>query len=78
MTIIREATRRVDEDIANEGVPPQENQTPPHEHVPLGGQALVNPTVMTYSDVRATFLRLTQVMYNQTQSISRDAIYQFY
>lgn len=63
----------VEEDIANEGVPPQENQSPPHEHAPLGGQALVNPTVMTYGDVRATFLKLTHVMYNQTQSISSKA-----
>ena len=43
----RRPTTRVEEEIVNAGVPPQDNQTPPQEQVPLGDQALANPPIMS-------------------------------
>ncbi|XP_069150012.1 uncharacterized protein [Solanum lycopersicum] len=53
MTTRSATTRWVEEDIANAGVPPQDNQDPPKEQAPLGGQAMVNPPVMTNGDIKA-------------------------
>ena len=58
MTTRSATTRWVEEDIANAGVPPQDNQDPPKEQAPLGGQAMVNPPVMTKGDIKVTFLNL--------------------
>ena len=36
MTTRRPATRRVEEENVNVGVPPQDNEAPPQEQAPLG------------------------------------------
>ena len=46
MTNRMEATRRVKKEIKNGGVPPQDNQAPSQEQVPLCGKAMVNPPIM--------------------------------
>ena len=47
MTMSRPAASRVVQEILNEGVPPKGNQSPPNEKVPLDGNVLVNPLIMT-------------------------------
>ena len=47
MNTIRVCTIRIQKEIAYAGVPPQDNQTPPQEQVPLGDQALANPPIMS-------------------------------
>ena len=73
MTQRRASTIRVEEEITNEGVPPQGNQAPPNEQVPLVGQVPVNPTVMTDGEIRVAFLTLTQVMATQAQVVTTQA-----
>lgn len=46
MNTRRETTRRVEDKIANAGVPPQDNQAPPQKEVPLGCQDPINLLVM--------------------------------
>ena len=59
MTSIREARRRVEEEIANARVPPQDNQASPQEQVPLGGKAPVDPLLFSNGKIRAAFLNMT-------------------
>ena len=47
----RAAPRRLDEDIANTGVPPHGNQYLPLEKVANDDQAMANPTAMTCRDI---------------------------
>ena len=77
MTTRREAARRVQEEIANVGAPPQDNQVPPQgnnappqEQVPLDGQASINPPAMTDGEIRSAFLSLAQFMTTQAQAIT--------
>ena len=49
MTTRRKASsKKVEEEIANVGVPPQEKQAPSQEQDSQGNQALANPLSMTY------------------------------
>ncbi|TMW96361.1 hypothetical protein EJD97_007489 [Solanum chilense] len=75
-----EVTRRVEEEIANTGdhpqenqAPPQENQAPPQEQVPLGDQAPVIPQSMMDGDIRSTFVTLDQAMTTQALDIATQA-----
>ncbi|KAK4721396.1 hypothetical protein R3W88_011629 [Solanum pinnatisectum] len=58
--------RRIEEEMVNEGVPPQGLQG---NQVPLGNQVLVDPPAMTNEEIRAAFLTLAQAM---TAQASRD------
>ena len=60
MTPRSAAARRVEDKIANAGVPSHDKQAPDQEKVPLGGQVLVNPLAMSYGEIRANFLNLTK------------------
>ena len=61
----RESTRRVEEAIANARVPPQDNQVPPLDQVPMGDQLSVNPPPITDGGIRSYFLHLYQAMTSQ-------------
>lgn len=62
MTIRRATIRRVEKEIENAGVPPQDNQFTPQDQVPLGGQVALNPPFMSNGEIRASLLNSTQVM----------------
>ena len=71
MTTIREAARRVDEDLANAEVPPLENRAPPQgNQVLLKDKAPVIPPPMTDGEISSTFLSLAQVMTIQAQAMT--------
>ena len=70
MTTRRSSIRRVEEEIANAGVPPLDNQVSPQEQAPLGDQVLANPLNITDGDIRTTFIILAQSITTQAQSIS--------
>ena len=67
------ASRRFEEEIANAGVPPQDNQAPLQERAPQGDQDLVNFMTMTDGDMTMTFINLALVMTTQAQSVSTQA-----
>ena len=73
MTTRRAAARRVEEEIANAGVPPLDNQVSPQEQAPLGDQALVNPPFMTEGDIWTTFINFLNPMNTQAQAVSTQA-----
>lgn len=52
-----EAARRVKEEIANAGVPLQDDQAPPKQPAPLGYQASVNPPAMTNGAIRTSCIQ---------------------
>ena len=54
MTNRRADIRRVGEEVANARVPPQGNQAPPNEQVPIGGQVSFNPPILTDGEIRQT------------------------
>ena len=62
MTIRREATRKIEQEIANVVITLKGNEDPRKQQVLLGVKAPVNPPVMTDGETRATFLNLTKVM----------------
>ncbi|TMX05684.1 hypothetical protein EJD97_010090 [Solanum chilense] len=66
----RAAARIVEEDIYYAGAPPQYNQDPPQEQVPLGGQVPVIAPVMCVVEIREAFLNVTQVMATQDQGVT--------
>ena len=67
------ATRRVEEYLANAGVPAQENQAPPQgNQVPLQYQAPVIPPPMTDGEIRSENLSLAQAMTTQDQTLATE------
>ncbi len=62
MTTRRAAETRVEDKIANVGVPPQCNHDPSQEKIPLGCQASINPQVMIDREIKVIFLNMTQAM----------------
>ncbi|XP_027769567.1 ATP-dependent RNA helicase DRS1-like [Solanum pennellii] len=74
VTTKREYARRVEEDLASTGVPPQENQAPPQgNQVPPQNQALVIPPPLTDGEKMSTFLCLDQVITNKDQVVATQA-----
>lgn len=79
MTTGTAAERRMEAEIANEGVPHQVNQAPSNEQVPQNNKApksnkfTDNPLVMTDGDVTVPFLTLNQFMTTQAQVVSTQA-----
>ena len=66
----RAVARRVEEDLANAGVPPLENQAPPQDNqVPPKHQAPVIPSPMTDREIRSAFVTLAQAMTTQVQAV---------
>ena len=65
MNTRRTATRRLDEEIANAGVPPQGNQVPSLKEVVNDDQALENPPPLTDRDLRSSFLLMAQTITTQ-------------
>ena len=55
MSTRREAIRRVGEEVVNAGVPPQGNQAPPNEQVPLGGLVSFNTPILIDGEIREAF-----------------------
>ena len=63
MTTRCAATRRVEEDLSNAGVPPKGNHVPPEDNqVPPQNQGPVIPPPITYGYIRSTFMTLAQAM----------------
>lgn len=54
--------KRMEENLANVGVPPQGNHASPQDNkVPPQEQALVISSPMSYGEIRSTFLTLLQL-----------------
>ena len=71
MTTRNAAARRVEEDLANVGVPPKYNQVPPQDNqVPPQVQTLVLPPPMTDGETWSTFLTLDQPIPTKEQAVS--------
>ena len=70
MTTRIAAVRRDEEKVANTGVPPEDNQAPFQEQVHLGGQAVANPPIILYGEIREDYLNLNQVMATQAQVVT--------
>ena len=74
MNTRRTTTRKVEENLANAGVPPQRNQIPPQDNkVPLQDQALLVPPLMTDGAIRSKFVTFAQDMTTQAQEVSTQA-----
>ena len=56
MTTRRAVARKVEEEIANAGITPHDNQAPVEEQDHLGDQAPVNTPAMIDGTLRETFL----------------------
>ncbi|XP_069147184.1 uncharacterized protein [Solanum lycopersicum] len=66
------AARRLDEEIANAGVPSQGNQVPPLEEVSNDDQAPINPPLMD-GEIRSAFLQMAQAITTQAQDVTTQA-----
>ena len=73
MTTRRAAVKRVKQELANAGVLPKGNQTPPYEQVPIGGKVSFSPPIMMDGDIREAFPNLIQVMATQSQFVTTQA-----
>ncbi|KAK6775922.1 hypothetical protein RDI58_026923 [Solanum bulbocastanum] len=72
MTIRRQTTRRVEEEIVTTGVPPLGNQVPPNEQAPRGRQGpqvCIEKRAMSKVEIRMTIQKLTHVLADQ---VTRD------
>ena len=73
MNTRRNIARRLDEDIAREGVSPSGNRVPPLEKVANDYQASANPPAMTDGDIRDAFLQISQAIITQAQVVTTKA-----
>ena len=60
MNTQRNASRRLEEEISNAGVPPRGEQVPPLEEDANVDQALVNLPPLMDEDIRASLIQLPQ------------------
>ena len=68
MNTRRNATRRLEEEIYNAGVPPRGDQVPPLKEVVVDDSTLANPPPITLAQIRAIFSQMTQAITNQSQA----------
>ena len=73
MNTRRNATRRVEQEITNVGVPPSGDQVPPLEEDVNDEQAPVNPPPLTDENIRATLFKMAQAVTTQAQSMKTQA-----
>ena len=67
MTTQRNATRRLEEEIANAGALPFGDQVPPLEEGENDDQAPENPPFLTEKDIRSALLQMAQDITTQVQ-----------
>ena len=68
MNTRRNVARRLEEEIANMGVPPSGDQVPPLEEDVNDYQAPANPSHLTDENKRAALLKISQAMMSQSNS----------
>ena len=68
MNTQRNAARRLEEEVANAGVPPHDEQVPPLEEDANVEQAPSNPPSMTEAEMRVILPHMAQVMTTQSQA----------
>ena len=68
MNTLRNETRRVEEEISNAGVPPQDDQVPPLEKDVNYDQAPVNPPPLMDENIRDALLQMAQALMSQSNS----------
>ena len=66
MNTRRNATRRVEQEITNVGVPPSGDQVPPLEEDVNDDQAPENPPPLTNENIWAALLQMSQAMMSQS------------
>ena len=66
MNTWRNATQRVEEEIANVGVPPRGDQAPPLEKDVNDDQASANPPPSTNENIRDALLQMAQAVMSQS------------
>ncbi|TMX05403.1 hypothetical protein EJD97_022268 [Solanum chilense] len=67
MNTRRNATRRLEEEIYNAGVPPRGDQVPPLKEVVVDDPTPSNPPPMKVAQMRAILSQMTQAITNQAQ-----------
>ena len=65
MNIWRTTAQRLDEEIANAGIPPRGNQVPPLEEVANDDKALVNHPPLIDGDIKAAYLQMAHAFTTQ-------------
>ena len=73
MNTRRNATRRLEEEVANARAPPHDEQVPPFEENANVDQALANPPPMTKAEMRAFLAQMAQAMTTQAQAATVQA-----
>ena len=73
MNTRRNAARRLEEEVANAGSPPHDEQVPPLEEDANAEQAPVNPPPLTDGDIRETLLHMSQAITTQAQDVTTQA-----
>ena len=73
MNTRRNATRRLEEKIANVGAPPRGKQVPPLVEDANVDQAPVNPPPLTDGDIRVALIKLAQASTIQAQATTAQA-----
>ena len=64
----RNAAGRLEEDIANVGVPSRGEQAPPLEEDMNDDKALINPPPLTDGAIKASLFQMAQVIITQAQA----------
>ena len=72
MNTRRNAARRLEEEIANGGVPPLGDQVPPFEEDVNDDQAPMDPPPLTNEFIRADLLQMDKAITNQEQVVCYD------
>ena len=73
MNTQRNAARRLEEEVANVGVPPHDEQVPPLEENDNVDQALTNPPPMMEAEMRAIPAQMAQSMTTEAQAMTINA-----
>ena len=73
MNTRRNVAQRFEEEIANAGVPPHDEQVPPLEEDANVEQAPANPSSMTEAEMRDILYQISQAMNTQAQSVTVQA-----
>ena len=73
MNTRRNATRRVEQEITNVGVPPSGDQVPPLEEDVNDDQNLVNPPPLTDENIRDALLQMAHAITTQSQATTTQA-----
>ena len=67
------SAQRLDEEIANEGLPSRGNQDPPLEEVVNDDRALSNPPALSDGDLRVVLLQMAHAISTQAQALTIQA-----